>query len=172
MNSASAAPMTTCILTARIRKFPTLLAEAPSNYYPIFSTITLPGSSQFYSYKNHSKTTELLDNVILSRERHLITVGAGLLFRNLSGYLTAGQDGEYTFDGVFQLALNLPSSLTATIERDSPAGTAIQPSYDREYTYNQYFVFAQDSFRLTPRLTVNYGLRYENFGAPSNVGPE
>jgi hypothetical protein len=151
-------------------EIPTLLVAAPSNYYPI-STVTLPGSSQFYSYKNHSKTTELLDNVILSRGRHLITVGAGVLFRNLSGYLTAGQDGEYTFDNLFDLILNQPSSLTATIERDSPAGTAIQPNYDREYTYNQYYLFAQDSFRLTQRLTVNYGVRYENYGSPSNVGP-
>jgi hypothetical protein len=151
-------------------QIPTLLAEAPSNYYPI-SNITLPGSSQFYSYKNHSKTTELLDNVILSRDRHLMTFGAGILLRNLSGYLTAGQDGEYTFDGLFNLALNLPNSLTVTVERDSPPGTAIQPNYDREYRYNQYYLFAQDTFRLTPRLTVNYGLRYENYGAPSNVGP-
>ena len=89
--------MTTFILTALIREIPTLLAEAPSNYANISSIITLPGSSQFYSYKNHSKTTELLDNVILSRDRHLMTFGAGLLLRNLSGYLTAGQDGEYTF---------------------------------------------------------------------------
>lgn len=151
-------------------QIPTLLAEAPSNYYPI-STITLPGSSQFYSYKNHSKTTELLDNVILSRGRHLITLGAGVLFRNLSGYLTAGQDGEYMFDGLFNLALNEPNSLMVTIERDSPAGTAIQPDYNREYTYNQYYIFGQDSYRLTPRLTLNYGLRYENYGSPSNVGP-
>jgi hypothetical protein len=149
---------------------PTLVAEAPSNYYPI-STITLPGSSQFYSYDNHSKTTELLDNVILSRDRHLVTVGAGLLFRNLSGYLTAGQDGEYTFDGLFNLILNQPNSLTVTMERDSPPGMAIQPNYDRQYTYNQYFLFAQDTFRLTPRLTVNYGVRYENYGSPRNVGP-
>ncbi len=149
---------------------PTLLAEAPSNYYPI-SNITLPGSSQFYSYKNHSKTTELVDNVILSRGRHLITLGGGFLFRNLSGYLTAGQDGEYTFDGLFNLALNMPNTLTVTIERDSPQGTAVQPNYNREYAYNQFDVFAQDSFRLTPRLTVNYGIRYENYGAPSNVGP-
>jgi hypothetical protein len=155
-------------------EIPTLLAEAPSNYANISSVITLPGSSQFYSYKNHSKTTELLDNVILSRDRHLMTFGAGLLLRNLSGYLTAGQDGEYSFTGPFAV-LNLlqdePSSLTVTIERDSPPGTAIQPSYDREYKYNQYFLFAQDTFRLTSRLTVNYGLRYENFGSPSNVGP-
>lgn len=148
---------------------PTLLAAAPSNYFPL-STITLPGSSQFYSYKNHSKTTELLDNVILSRSRHLITLGAGILFRNLSGYLTAGQDGEYTFNSLFNLALNEPNSLTLSVERNSPPGTAIQPSFNREYTYNQYYLFAQDSFRLTPRLTLNYGLRYENYGSPSNVG--
>jgi hypothetical protein len=151
-------------------EIPTLLAAAPSNYYPI-STITLPGSNQFYSYQNRSKTTELLDNVIWARGRHLITVGAGALFRNLSGYLTAGQDGEYTFDGLFNLVQDQPSSLTVAIERNSPAGQAIQPSYNREYKYDQYFLFAQDTFRLTPRLTVNYGVRYENYGSPHNVGP-
>ena len=61
--------------------------------------------------------------------------------------------------------------MTVAIERNSPAGQAIQPNYDREYSYNQYFLFAQDTFRLTPRLTVNYGLRYENYGSPRNVGP-
>lgn len=151
-------------------EIPTLLAAAPTNYYPI-STITLPGSQQFYSYKNHSKTTELLDNVIWSRDRHLITLGAGVLFRNLSGYLTAGQNGEYTFNDFFSLIVDQPSTLTVTIERNSPDGTAVQPNYNREYKYNQYFLFAEDSFRLTPRVTLNYGLRYENYGSPRNVGP-
>jgi hypothetical protein len=149
---------------------PTLLAVAPSNFYPI-ATISLPGSQQFYSYKNHSQTTELLDNAIWSRGRHLITAGAGVLFRNLSGYLTAGQGGEYTFSNFFALVQDRPSSLTTTIERNSPPGMALQPDFNREYTYNQYFLFAQDTFRVTPRLTVNFGLRYENFGSPSNVGP-
>jgi hypothetical protein len=150
-------------------EIPTLLALAPLNYFPV-GTITLPGSTQFYSYLNHSKTTELLDNVIWSRSRHLITVGAGLLLRNVSGYLTAGRDGEYMFGGLFNLALDQPSSLLLTLERGGQAGTATQPDYDREYTYHQYFLFFQDTFRLTPRLTVNYGVRYENFGSPRNVG--
>lgn len=152
-------------------EIPTLLALAPSNYANLSPVITLPGSGQFYSYKNHSKTTELLDNLIWARDRHLVTAGGGVLFRNLSGYLTAGQDGEYTFNSIFGLLEDQPSNLTVTIERDSPPGQAIQPNYDRQYTYNQYFLFAQDTFRLTPRLTFNYGVRYENYGAPSNVGP-
>jgi hypothetical protein len=149
---------------------PTLFALAPSNYYPIGS-ISLPGSQQFYSYKNHSQTTELLDNVLWSRGRHLITMGAGVLFRNVSGYLTAGQDGEYMFNNFFSLVQDQPATLTATVERNSPAGTLLQPAFGREYTYNQYFLFAQDTFRLTPRLTLNYGVRYENYGSPSNVSP-
>ncbi|MEI9814612.1 MAG: hypothetical protein WDO18_19090 [Acidobacteriota bacterium] len=44
------------------------------------------------------------------------------------------------------------------------------PNYDREYRYQQYFGFVQDTVRLTPRLTANFGLRYESFGAPQNVG--
>ena len=149
---------------------PTLFAVAPSNYFPI-GTISLPGSQQFYSYKNHSETTELLDNVLWSHGRHLITIGAGVLFRNVSGYLTAGRDGEYTFNNFFSLVQDQPATLTATVERNSPAGTLPQPNYNREYIYNQYFLFAQDTFRLTSRLTFNYGVRYENYGSPANVGP-
>ena len=44
------------------------------------------------------------------------------------------------------------------------------PNSNRDYQYQQYFGFVQDSFKLTSRLNVNYGLRYELFGAPSNVG--
>jgi hypothetical protein len=29
-------------------------------------------------------------------------------------------------------------------------------------------VFAQDTYKITPELTFNYGLRYENFGQPAN----
>ncbi len=44
------------------------------------------------------------------------------------------------------------------------------PSFDRQYAYNQFHFFAQDTWRVTPRLTLNYGLRYENFGAPRGTG--
>ena len=44
------------------------------------------------------------------------------------------------------------------------------PQFDREYRYNQYSLFAQDTFKATSRLALNFGLRYEQFGAPQNTG--
>ena len=45
------------------------------------------------------------------------------------------------------------------------------PSFSRSYRYNDWAIFAQDSFRMTPRLTLNYGLRYEHYGVQHNVDP-
>src|SRR5262249_8063449 len=45
------------------------------------------------------------------------------------------------------------------------------PDFNREYRYNQYFLFAQDTFKASSRLALNYGVRYEQYGAPRNTGP-
>ena len=50
-----------------------------------------------------------------------------------------------------------------------PANSIVQPplsapSYARSYRYNDWALYAMDSFRFTPRLTLNYGLRYEHYG--------
>jgi hypothetical protein len=40
-------------------------------------------------------------------------------------------------------------------------GANFGPSYERTYKYNTFGVYAQDDYRLTSRLTLNLGLRYE-----------
>jgi hypothetical protein len=50
-----------------------------------------------------------------------------------------------------------PTSCTVT-----PPLTA--PDFARSYRYKDWALYAQDSFRVTPRLTLNYGLRYEHYG--------
>jgi hypothetical protein len=49
-------------------------------------------------------------------------------------------------------------------------GTNTIPRFEREYTYNQFFGFAQDSFKVTSHLVFNLGVRYESFGTPINTG--
>jgi len=54
-----------------------------------------------------------------------------------------------------------------------PASCAVTPpltapSFARSYRYKDWALFAQDSYKATPRLTLNYGLRYEHYGVQHN----
>jgi len=54
-----------------------------------------------------------------------------------------------------------------------PANSIVTPplpaaSAGRSYRYKDWAVYAQDSFRMTPRLTFNYGVRYEHYGVQHN----
>ena len=129
---------------------------------------TLPGSPAFYAYKNRNRSTELLDNIIWSGGRHQITAGAGVLLRGSEGFLTAGADGQYLFNNVLAFALDSPTYFRASIDRTALPNLQV-PNSNRDYRYQQYFAFVEDSFKVTSRLNLNYGLRYELFGAPSNV---
>ena len=132
--------------------------------------VTLPGSPAFYAYKNVNQSWELLDNLSWFHGRHLVTAGAGLLLRSSEGYLTAGQNGEYIFNNVALFASDIPSYFSAAFDRTALPNIQ-QPDPNRSYGYHQFFLFAQDTYKLTSRLTVNYGLRYEYYGGPQNTGP-
>ena len=45
------------------------------------------------------------------------------------------------------------------------------PSFNRSDRYNDWALYAQDSWRATSRFTFNYGLRYEHFGVQHNDNP-
>jgi hypothetical protein len=42
------------------------------------------------------------------------------------------------------------------------------PAFARSDRYRDWALYAQDSWKLTPRLTVNYGVRYEVYGVQHN----
>lgn len=62
---------------------------------------------------------------------------------------------------------NPDGSLNSTADCDVTT-PATSPSFARSYRYKDWAVYAQDSFKATPRLTLNYGLRYEHYGVQHN----
>jgi hypothetical protein len=57
---------------------------------------------------------------------------------------------------------------TAGCEVTLPASS---PSFARSDRFRDWAVYAQDAFTIDPRLTVNYGVRYEYFGVQHNSIP-
>ena len=60
-----------------------------------------------------------------------------------------------------QLITNVVPSCTLTLP-------ATQPSFARSYRYQDWAAYLQDSWKVTPRFTFNYGFRYEYFGVQHN----
>lgn len=133
--------------------------------------VTLPGSPAFYGYRNRTHSLEWLDDLTLVRRRHVLKFGGGGLFRSLDGYLSAGAGGYYKFQSLADFVANTPEIIRVALSRaDFQSGVYTLPDYNRAYRYNQWFGFAQDSFRVSSRVLLNYGIRYENFGAPAEAG--
>ncbi len=49
--------------------------------------------------------------------------------------------------------------------------TGQAPDYYRGFRANEFAAYFQDDWRISPRLTINWGVRYEYFGPPHNFRP-
>ena len=132
------------------------------------SGMLLPGSLLFYAYRNHSRNMESMGNLMWTKSRHIVKAGAGYLDRRIEGYQTAGREGYYAFPSARSIFLDQPFDVNIAVNREG--SPSVVPDYDRSYRYRQWFGFFQGTWRASGRLTFNYGVRYENFGTPENVG--
>jgi hypothetical protein len=78
------------------------------------------------------------------------------------GQLPCPVDQSLT-DGNFGNVITGPSCAVQT-----PVTAA---NYARSYRYKDWSFYGQDSYRVTPQLTLNYGLRYEHYGVQHNNNP-
>jgi hypothetical protein len=81
---------------------------------------------------------------------------------NPQGQLPCPADTSYT-DGNFGNATTGASCAVQT-----PVGPA---TYGRSYRYNDWAIYGQDSYKATPQLTLNYGVRWEHYGVQHNNKP-
>jgi hypothetical protein len=130
------------------------------------SPLWLPGSPAFYGFHSDSRYQEIQDNIVWARGKHIFKFGGGLLTRQLQGAVTPGD--FIVFRNFLAFYLDQTTYFFAPASRLSPR--TLDTSFSREYHYNQLFAFAEDSFKVNRRLAIDYGFRYERFGAPVNTG--
>ena len=138
----------------------------------VTGTVLLPGSQLPYAFADRENDFELGDSIAIVRRGHVITAGGGVLLRRPRTTLSDMQDGEYDFNSVSSFLNDSPSSFEAAMQYNfaNPLATNVaQPDFTRSYRNQQYYFFAQDTWRVTTHLSLSAGLRYESFGALANA---
>jgi hypothetical protein len=134
---------------------------------PNFAINGFQATSSTASGVTRGRTQQLLDNVTWTKGNHTFKFGGDV--RKLSSYLSNGfagsQEGSYTFSGAVTnsiignpyaaFLLGIPDKTGVGI---SDLGLA---SVDINGFATHFEAFAQDDWKLSPRLTMNYGMRYE-----------
>lgn len=121
-------------------------------------------------------TYTLLDNLLITKGQHNITLGAQVqwLEDNVAGQ--TGYSGIYTIPysanstanfGTGTTTLNTTNSGFAyasyLLGAASPSGIAIQSVSETAGRYRDISPYVEDNWKITPKLTVNLGLRWDYF---------
>ncbi|MEK7406591.1 MAG: TonB-dependent receptor, partial [Acidobacteriota bacterium] len=103
------------------------------------------------------------DTVTWSKGRHVVKFGGEFKPKNLFvGRVPTGAYGDFSFDGRFtgygfgDFLLGYPSS-----------SSRLDPLTNRWRDDSEFGVFITDDFKLSNRVTLNLGLRWDRFGSPS-----
>ena len=96
---------------------------------------------------------QVLDNFSWKLNKHDVKVGVDFHRTTIQQYFGKYFRGKLTFD-------NLTDFLSGTVDGGFQySGNSVRHTFE-----NNFGLYAQDSFRVSPRLTVNYGLRWDYYG--------
>jgi hypothetical protein len=118
------------------------------------------GSSQLYNieYRDHTFT----DNLTLQHGSHSLKMGGLITLEQKNENAAGVTQGTYTFVGVTGGRTAFQNFLTGNRDAACPACAYSEDQIDitEHLRFNRYELYAQDTWHVTPHITLDYGLRY------------
>jgi hypothetical protein len=151
-------------------------SKNPRDYgAPFFDAgYTLPGTQNEGPRNRINQNWEVNDSVSISLGKHFLKAGLSITRRNWSYDEGFNPRGSFEFDGLSTSGPEDPTeanSFAAFLLGNAwQAGLSATPYATRMNNWWQAY-YVQDDWKIRPNLTVNLGLRYENFRSPSQRGP-
>ncbi len=113
------------------------------------------GRNNFSPRETTIKRFQLIDSISVTRGAHSLKFGVDLNFDRIFNFFPGLFSGQYTFNSYAAFAANTPSGFTQNFAGPGTSGAVTNPDM------NEYGFFVQDDWRVSPRLTMNLGLRYD-----------
>jgi len=135
---------------------------------PSFSALALPGMESNFDYFTRGSLFHLAETHSRLAGKHAIKVGTEWRVGFTDSFYSVFRNGQYTFDTLdnFLFPPERPSVLVIPLNRETGLPGS-EDDYWRYYRQVEWAAFLQDNIKLTPRLALNLGVRYEHFGVPA-----
>src|SRR5690242_5889068 len=101
------------------------------------------------------KGEQFVDNLTRIMGRHTFKVGADINHNAIANYFAGNVRGSYTFNSYTDFFANNPASFLQAFALPGTPGFTTKPSF------TEIGFYAQDEFHISPKLTLNLGLRYD-----------
>ena len=141
------------------------LPQAPpaGNAEPNFKISGFQSTGTSTSSISRTSTWQFLDNLTWTKGRH--TIKGGFDYRYLTALYTnvfaSSRLGQYTFNNSVTSSIigNPYAAFLLGVPDSAQISTVLNP--DTKGYGSSYAAYVQDDWKVTPRLTINYGLRWE-----------
>src|SRR5260370_38613943 len=113
--------------------------------------------NKFSPRYTHARTYQWVESFGYVAGRHSLKFGVDMDFQKIDNFFPGNCSGSFTFNSYADFASRNAVTFTQAFAGSGTAGPLSNPNV------NEYALYAQDAWRLTDRLTLNYGVRYDLF---------
>jgi hypothetical protein len=121
------------------------------------TTVLSLGRNSFSPRYTNARTYQWVESLGWVRGKHSYKLGVDFDFQKIDNFFPGNFSGSYVFNSYDDYANGRPITFTQAFAGPNTNGPLSNPNV------NEFAFYAQDSWRITDRLTLNYGVRYDLF---------